>query len=55
MSDVTRRQNAAPRPLSSKTSECGRRCVRCGASILKIAENPFTKALQCKVCGARQI
>ena len=54
MSQRTRGQAASPGTVITKP-DAGRRCRRCGASPLKIVENPVTKKLQCRVCGARQI
>jgi hypothetical protein len=45
---------AAPGPFRGTTPVHRGRCAQCGASTLKIAQNPYTDALQCKVCGARQ-
>jgi ribosomal protein L40E len=30
------------------------RCTKCGAPAFKVAENPVTNKLQCKMCGALQ-
>ena len=54
MSAVAPRQVASNGPLITQPQKA-RRCTRCGASGLDIAENPVTKTIQCKVCGARQL
>ena len=53
MSALAPRQVASPGPLVTRTTG-ERRCARCGASRLEIAENPVTKKIQCRVCGAPQ-
>ena len=54
MSAAAPRQVAPPGPLIAQPVR-GRRCAQCGASSREIGENPVTKKIQCRVCGARQI
>lgn len=51
MSEPPRGQAAPSSSVITKMA-VGRRCPRCGASTLEVAENPVTKKLQCRICGA---
>jgi hypothetical protein len=53
MKETERRNTVLPDPLIAQPAG-GRRCDQCGASALKIVENPVTKKLQCQMCGAQR-
>ncbi len=51
MSDVMRSE---PTVAGASGPGDARRCAKCGAPAFKVAENPVTNRLQCKMCGALQ-